>query len=154
MMKLLPQVQAMPASPSRVRLRNAIALKSAVVHNQGCSSYISSKDALWETRHLMSLKDTSEKILFMKVIENWNIPEAVPWLKEIINDNTNPLNLRIHALTLKGKSDPLFDSAKNDIFFRSLEAFEGKRHPSHEIKTGETSINYSNFRTVPSSLFL
>ena len=116
----MPKVQAMLASPSRDRLRNAIALKSAAILAQTCyrikpDKDCISKDALWETRNLMSVNDIQEKILFMKVIENWNIPQAVPWLKEIINDKTNPVNLRIQATRTCMQLFSIYNNHEGDL---------------------------------------
>ena len=102
LLELLPKVQAMPSNPSRDRLRNAIALKFAAIHDIRCLRYpvrtdCMSKEALWETRHSFNLNDFHEKILFMRLLGMWRIPQGVPWLIETILDKANPINLRVQA---------------------------------------------------------
>ena len=100
LMELLPEVQAMPASPSRDRLRSAIALKSSSLHAQKCfrmsDNDCITDDALWETRPSSLLKDTQGKILFAKVLQNWALKTS--WLIDVIADKTNPIMLRTQAI--------------------------------------------------------
>jgi len=100
---LYPKVAALPPSHSTDRLKHAVLMKAAAIHNEKCVRKGSldkdciSNDKVWAKISANMPKDNHEKITFAKLIANLEIPQGVDYLKQTLGDKGNPINLRAEA---------------------------------------------------------
>lgn len=136
LIELLPKVSAMPASHSTDRLKHAILLKAAALHFEKCirkgqqDKDCISNDALWTKMSATPPKDVHEKITMAKIIANLQIPNGVTWLKQILADKTNPINLRTEAawacVRMVPRNGAALKETVTDLFF--------DRNEDHEVR--------------------